>query len=297
MWFHVIFGKCYKTTHFKLNRGIKMTQSRKTMSNRKIGQRFKELIKEFDGKQEITAMYLNCCKTTISRYCNGNYPIPNDVIEKVSKKWNVREEYIKCEDNFKTSDEIFHHQFEKDHEKYKKTLEYLSLLDFKTTYSYLVICPAHKFEEFKKLVEPYLYIEPDLEPEPFEPFDIRLCNPIEYQRHDDDSIVHELFSASEIDILSKGNYVSFCILFNKISSANIHPKILLTDYFEKIDDLPLLDGVNLNKDFCGLTTGYRLNYHGLDMGFCSLHRLKRLFHVMNKQNQLCIDLFISGHIA
>ena len=297
MWFHVISDVCHKTTHFKSNRGIKMTQSKNTMSNQKIGQRFKELIKEFDGTQEITAMYLNYCKTTISRYCSGKVPIPDEVIKKLSKKWDIREEYIRGEDDFKTYTEILHNEFSSEHYEYKKILEYLSLLNFKTTLAYWIICPAHKFNELKETFAPYILFDPSLEPDESEPDDVRLCCPIKYQALDKDSVIYELLSSSEIDSLERHSYVSCCIPFNKICSIDVHPRILLKDYFEKVCNLPLLESIDFKDDFCGITNGFLLNYNGLDMGFYSHQRLKRLFHVLNKHVRLCLDLFISGHIS
>ena len=86
-----------------------MTQNEKQMSNeeqqKKIGKRFKELIKEFDGDQETTAQYLNYSKTSISRFCSGTCPLPDEIIKKLSAKWDEREEYIKCIDDYKTISE------------------------------------------------------------------------------------------------------------------------------------------------------------------------------------------------
>lgn len=76
-----------------------MTQFEKRMSTQEIGKRFKDLINEFDCKQEVTAAYLGKCKTTISRYCSGTCPIPAEVIEKCARKWDIRKEYISgCSD-------------------------------------------------------------------------------------------------------------------------------------------------------------------------------------------------------
>lgn len=83
-----------------------MTQFMKRMSTQEIGKRFKDLINEFDCKQEVTAAYLGKCKTTISRYCSGTCPIPNDVIKKCAKKWNIREEYICGDSDCRTEREL-----------------------------------------------------------------------------------------------------------------------------------------------------------------------------------------------
>lgn len=105
-----------------------MTENKKDMSNIEIGRRFKELIKEFDGKQEVTAAYLNYSKTTISRYCSGKEKIPDAVIEKVAKRWGVREAYIRCEDDSKTIYDTMLALSKKHNKKYHATLVYLEFL-------------------------------------------------------------------------------------------------------------------------------------------------------------------------
>ena len=288
MLFHVIFYICHKTMHFQLNRGIKMTQTNNSVLNHKIGQRFKELIKEFDGTQEITAMYLNYCKTTISRYCSGVSPIPDDVIKKLSKKWKIREEYIKCIDDIKTINDMFFYELEERNDNLVKIINHLEILGFKLSLSYWITCSAAKYETFKDIITPYIHTDSS---------GITLCYPLEYDVDANSKFLYELFSHSEIDHLIKNNYMSIYIPITNLETSDNHLKSLLKPYFDKIYDIPTLETIDFNNDYCCIAIGYLAKNNGCDCGFYTIHELERLCHAINSHTKCCIDLFLSGKLT
>lgn len=133
-----------------------MTSERKKMLNYKIGQRFKELIKEFDGKQEVTAKYLDYHTTSISRFCNGHEPLPDDAIEKVSQKWGIREEYIKCIDDFKTDADLLNSIEIQNSQEFLYQKAYLETLGLEIHLKYTLFCPMVSVYRYKDLLLPFM---------------------------------------------------------------------------------------------------------------------------------------------
>lgn len=265
-----------------------MTQSKKTMSNRKIGQRFKELIKEFDGTQDVTAMYLNYCKTTISRYCSGEATIPDDVIKKVSKKWDVREEYIKCIDDYKTFSDVYFHGLDQERHDFGKIMNYLEILGFKLSFTYWITCPAAKYELFKDEVTPFI---------PTDSSDVFLCYPLEYEIGDKNSFLFDLFSLTEAEQLSKRNYMSIYLPFSNLKYTEyLTPKDIFKKHFNKIYEIPTTETIDFNNDCCCITVGYLVKNSDRDCGFFTIKQLEKLCYVINSHTKCCIDLFLSGRI-
>lgn len=133
-----------------------MTQNNEELLNIKIGKRLKELYKEFDSKQIITSNYLHCHKGTFSRYCSGKEKLPLDYAEKLSIKWGVRKEYILCEDDFKTDEELLSFIEITNHNVFISQKKYLETLGFYITLSYSLLCNDITIYKNKNELLPYL---------------------------------------------------------------------------------------------------------------------------------------------
>lgn len=128
----------------------------KMLKAKSIGSRLRELIKEYDEKNSVTAAYLSYSEKTISHYCTGRQ-IPSDiVIEKLSKKWGIREEYIRCEDDFKTDADILHAIEHQNSEDFLYQKAYLETLGFKTNLKYTLFCSKTAVYRNKEVLIPFL---------------------------------------------------------------------------------------------------------------------------------------------
>lgn len=106
-----------------------MTHKKDDMLNKKIGYRIKSLAKENGDTAQKLSEPLFCTKEQISRYYNGHCTISDDRISILAKRWRVREEYIRCEDDFKTNEELYFAVNENDIKNMQSAISYLESLD------------------------------------------------------------------------------------------------------------------------------------------------------------------------
>lgn len=264
-----------------------MSQLSKRMSNQEIGKRFKDLINEYDCKQEVTANYLKKCKTTISRYCSGTCQIPDSIIKKCAKKWNVREEYIKCLDDYKTYSDMYFHGLDQQRHDFGKVMNYLELFGFRLSFAYWITCPATKYELFKDELAPYI---------PTDSSGVYLCYPLEYEVGDKNTFLFDMFSRTEVDQLIANSYLSIYIPITNLDAIENRPQNVLSKYFDKIYELPTTTNFDFANDCVGIAIGYLVKNNGRDCGFYTVEQLERLFYVINSHTKCCIDLFVSGRI-
>lgn len=133
-----------------------MTETTNIMLNKMIGSRLRDLIKEYDGKQEITAKHLFLHKGSISRYCTGAAPLPEDIAQKLANRWNIRVEYILCKDDFKTNSDLLCYVEDTNHKAFLAQMEYLKTLGFETILTCDLNCKKSTVYENKERLLPYL---------------------------------------------------------------------------------------------------------------------------------------------
>lgn len=134
----------------------KVTENRIMMLNKKIGVRLKGLIKEYDTKHEVTAKYLGYSTGSISRFCSGKETLPDAAIEKLSKRWNVRKEYIKCIDDFKTDADLLSATEMQNQSDFLRQKDYLETLGLSLDLQYTLFCPKTAFYRHREEIMPYL---------------------------------------------------------------------------------------------------------------------------------------------
>ena len=117
-----------------------MIQINKQMLNQRIGKRFKELIKEFDGIQDVTSIATHYAKGSISRFCSGKETLPDDIITNCSRRWKIREEYIRCIDDFRTDSEFLDYTELQNKDDFLRQKDYLETLGFVIKLTYSVFC-------------------------------------------------------------------------------------------------------------------------------------------------------------
>ena len=126
------------------------------MLNQKIGKRFKELIKEYDGTQEVTSMATNYAKGSISRFCSGKETLPDEIIANCVRRWKIREEYIRCIDDFKTDSEFLNYAEMQNKEDFLHQKNYLETLGFTIKLTYSVFCSKNAIYQHKEALIPFL---------------------------------------------------------------------------------------------------------------------------------------------
>lgn len=105
-----------------------MTNSRKKMLHLKIGQRLKQLAKEHGFTREDMSVKLNYSSGHISRFYNGSIELPHNVASVLAETWGIRKEYILCEDDFKTDDEMYLYLNETSIKDMQIAIDYLKTL-------------------------------------------------------------------------------------------------------------------------------------------------------------------------
>lgn len=71
------------------------------------GQRIKEEARKRKWTSEHLAEFLGCHEKTVSRYYNDRLHMPDEYIKELAKEWAVRMEYLKCEDDWRTEEEMW----------------------------------------------------------------------------------------------------------------------------------------------------------------------------------------------
>lgn len=96
---------------------------------RKYGDRICELMKE---KQETaTSMIEFLCyanEKSLPPFRTGKKKLSEDQLERLAERWNVRKEYLNCEDDFKTDADLEKYVHENDLEAFRECRKYLETL-------------------------------------------------------------------------------------------------------------------------------------------------------------------------
>lgn len=133
-----------------------MTRTKNDMLNKKIGLRVKILAKENGDKADALAKYLFCTKEQISRYYNGHCTISRDRISMLAKRWNVREEYLLCEDDFKTNDELYAISKANNIKDMQHAIAYLESLGLYLKPHTELHCSLTGFKRYLEKLKPYI---------------------------------------------------------------------------------------------------------------------------------------------
>ncbi len=118
-----------------------MTDQGKSMLHYKIGQRLKQLAKEHDCTREDLSEKINYSCGHISRFYNGTIEIPDTAACILAELWGVRKEYILCEDDFKTDDEMYTYLNEVSVKDMQAAIDYLKTLGLLLRPYTVLSCP------------------------------------------------------------------------------------------------------------------------------------------------------------
>lgn len=129
-----------------------MTYSEKEMLHLKMGQRLKQLAKEHGLTREDIGEIINYSCGHISRFYNGIIEIPDSAAQILSKLWNIRPEYILCEDDFKTDEEMYLYVNESSIQDMKAAMSYLQTLGIELRPHTILSCPLTElYKHFSQL--------------------------------------------------------------------------------------------------------------------------------------------------
>lgn len=257
-------------------KGEKMTVNNDVMLKIKIGRRFKELIKEFDGKQEITANHLHYSKTSISRFCSGKELLPDSAIEKLANRWGVRKEYLKCEDDYKTHEELFMAACDKNYKRHSIQVRYLESLGFELALKYLLLCPTDVIDHYLDELLPFMYMDADgTTPLYFDFYAIP-----------DDDLLYGILSEAEQEQLTKGGYSWGCL--NSVLPDEICNNLGITGVGKHFID------IETDKPFCTVALCYVARYDGKLCGVFNTSHFDRLFDIMDSYTKCSLEMFLNG---
>lgn len=133
-----------------------MTNSTKQMLSTQRGLRLKALMKENKEKQETIALALGYAKESISRFCTGKQLLPDTAAEILAKRWDIREEYIKCIDDFKTDLELLNCAEIQNRDDFLCQKKYLETLGFNISLTYTLSCYKTGVYRHKETLLPFL---------------------------------------------------------------------------------------------------------------------------------------------
>lgn len=128
-----------------------MTNMSNKMLHAEKGQRLKQLAKENGLTRDEMGIILNFSPGHITRFYNGEYELPEDSAEKLSKLWGIRKEYIQCIDDFRTDEEIYKYSNETSIKEMQAAINYLETLGLVLRPCTLLCCPVTAL--YKKLGE------------------------------------------------------------------------------------------------------------------------------------------------
>lgn len=105
-----------------------MASTNNEMLHLKMGARLKWLAKENGLTREELGEITGYSSGHISRFYNGKSEIPDNMAQILSELWNVRKEYILCEDDFKTDEQMYSYLNENSIKEMQAAIEYLKTL-------------------------------------------------------------------------------------------------------------------------------------------------------------------------
>lgn len=260
--------------------GEKMTENNDTMLQIKIGRRFKELIKEYDGTQEITAKFLNYSKTSISRFCSGKERLPDAAIERLAKRWDVREQYIKCQDDYKTFMDVESKYRDDSYSCYSALINYLNTLGaYKVDTIYLLVCPTSMLDSYLNEILPFAQKDKygDIRSERFDSI---------Y----DDSIEKVLSFYFSEAVMEKLGEKGYSYIFLKEYLPRSLSQKMGVSYF----DYRSFENSDLDKPKCSIDLCNAIFYKGELEGIYNPLQIDKLFNIIGEYTKSSIRTFISG---
>lgn len=106
-----------------------MTEKKKYVN---LGKRLKEEAKRHNEKN-VTMAYILSYKNanTISEFYSGNRKLSDDRYEILCKRWGVRKEYLMCEDEWRTAEDMLIGISIKDIESFRLSIKYIESLGYR----------------------------------------------------------------------------------------------------------------------------------------------------------------------
>ncbi len=141
MSFSCYFLKMLLFTEFTENKGKNMTYMKKEMLHQKMGSRLKRLAKEHRLTRGDMAEIISYSCGHISRFYKGTMEIPDSAAQILSDLWGIRKEYILCEDDFKTDDEMYSYMNESAIKDMQTAIDYLKTLGIVFRPCTAFVCP------------------------------------------------------------------------------------------------------------------------------------------------------------
>lgn len=118
-----------------------MSFSEKEMLHQKMGNRLKQLAKEHGFTREDISKAINYSCGHISRFYSGVLEIPDNVAQILSDFWHIRKEYILCEDDFRTDEEMYSYLNENSIKEMQAAISYLETLGLFLRPCTILDCP------------------------------------------------------------------------------------------------------------------------------------------------------------
>lgn len=138
------------------NKGENMTKPKKKMLHSKMGQRLKQLAKEHNLTREDMSELINYSCGHISRFYNGTIKIPDNAAQILSNLWNIRKEFILCEDDFRTDEDIYLSLNENSVKDMQITIEYLKTLGLVLRPYTTLTCPLTALYRHFSQIQSYI---------------------------------------------------------------------------------------------------------------------------------------------
>lgn len=134
-----------------------MSFSEKEMLHQKMGNRLKQLAKEYGFTRENMSEAINYSCGHISRLYSGVSEIPDSAAQILSDLWHIRKEYILCEDDFRTDEEMYSYLNDNSIKEMQAAISYLETLGLFLHPCTVLSCPIttiyRHLEELSKYVK------------------------------------------------------------------------------------------------------------------------------------------------
>lgn len=256
-----------------------MTNSEKQMLSVQRGLRLKALMKENNEKQETIALALGYVKESISRFCTGKQLLPDTAAEVLAKRWDIREEYIKCIDDFKTDLEMLDYTDIQNKEEFIFQKNYLEKLGFKFSIVYSICCSKTDVYEHKSKLLPFLrndsYNKIISDPDYNLPFSVFKT------KHNEENC--ELFLNRP---LTKP--------FEKEMNSIHKTRRICNDPRMDFDIINVPDTESPFGIRCSVVILFDVYYNNERQGYIGIRTLQQLFKNIDKQTKCTLEIFIEN---
>lgn len=247
----------------------------------KYGDRICELMKE---KQETaTSMIEFLCYANVkslSPFRTGKKKLSEDQLERLAKRWNVRKEYLNCEDDFKTDADLEKYVRKDDLESFKACQKYLESLGLRFRPCFLESCEPFDFllNGNYYRIEPYLSDDTKKE---LSKYDFNL-SPIQFQ------IKYPQTTGLDLVRLKWKNDPA------KIGFDDIGLNGGTIDTYQEVASLPVLASGSLYNSF-GYEVYYKVVYKEKEIMLISIKDTQDFFQQVRNFSECVINsLLING---